>query len=548
MRTRVHRQRRTRTHFDTVQATSMRRSVFDRSFTHKTTFDFDRLYPIYVDEMLPGDTFQVDATVFARLSTPIFPIMDNVYLDTFFFAVPNRLVWDNWTKFMGERVNPDDDNDFMTPVLANVAGQGESLSAYFGIPTLQLANRSPVISLYHRAYNLIYNEWFRAQDIIDSAEVPKGDGPDNEALFPIRKRAKKRDYFTSALPYPQKGDAVTLPLAAQAPISGLGFRFPDGGLATNVNVREYDGSIEGRLVNYAQASPIRSPAQVDPTQGAAYARYMSAGGQPITPGPDIYADLSEVAALTVNELRLLFQTQRFLERDARSGTRYTELIQSHFGVKPLDMRLQRPEYLGGGRTHLDVASVPQTSATNDTSPQGNLSAYATALSGGHSFTYTASEHSMVIGLICAVPDITYQTNLDRMWTRRTRFDYYWPEFAHLGEQAILQREIHLSSATQDPEQVFGYIPRYDDYRYKNSKITGRFNSEFGVSSLDAWHLAQQFGTLSVDLNQSFIEYDTPADRVLAVTTEPHFICDMHFRNRCARVMPTYAVPGLIDHF
>jgi len=515
--------------FSEVPKATIERSSFDRSHGVKTTFDAGYLVPILVDEALPGDTFNTNMTAFARMATPIFPIMDNVYMDTHFFAVPVRLIWDNWKKFNGEQADPGDSIDYTVPVMT-APGSGyanQSLHDYFGIPTQVggLVHNS----LWHRAYNLIYNEWFRDQNLQDSVMVNKGDGPDSYTHYELLKRGKRHDYFTSCLPWPQKGDSVDLPLGTQAGV----FIQDVPGYTTGVDgyyLLTKDGSTDNRMTAYGA-----------PTLGTV------SGSSPVTNEQyyNLYADLSSATAATINQLREAFQIQKLLERDARGGTRYTEIVKSHFGVTSPDARLQRPEYLGGGSTPVNVTPIEQTSSTDDTSPQGNLAAMATASLTNHGFTKSFTEHCVILGLVSVRADLTYQQGLNRMFSRQTRYDFYWPALSHIGEQAVLNKEIYADGTAAD-ENVFGYQERYAEYRYKPSMITGKFRSN-DAQSLDAWHLSQEFSSLP-GLNSTFIEENPPLDRVIAVPSEPHFIFDSYISMKCARPMPVYSVPGKIDHF
>lgn len=518
--------------FSNLPQVEIPRSSFDRSFAHKTTFDAGLLIPIFLDEGLPGDSFNVNLNAFARLATPVNPIMDNMKMDVHYWAVPKRLVWDNFVKMMGEQENPGDSIDFETPLLASFAPPApESLSDYFGLPTNAILNG--VHCLFHRAYNLIWNEWYRDQNLQDALPVPKGDGPDPDTNYAVQRRGKRKDYFTSALPWPQKpnidGGSVQIPLGTSAPIVGFGPLFDQSPTTGGTVIKNSKGQNEA-LTNYFLGSEANIFASK--VLGGAY--------------PDITADLSSATASTINELRQAFQVQRMLERDARGGTRYTELIKSHFGVTSPDARLQRPEYLGGGTANVIVSPIAQTSSTDETTPQGNLSAVGTVSMNGVGFTKSFTEHTLIIGLVSVRADLTYQQGLPRMFSRSTRYDYYWPTLSHLGEQPILNKEIYYQNNPSQDNAVFGYQERYAEYRYKPSMITGKFRSTF-AQPLDSWHLSQEFTELPA-LNETFIQEDPPVDRVIAVQDEPHFIFDSFTNMRCARPMPLYGVPGLIDHF
>jgi len=515
--------------FSQIPRADIPRSQFNRSSGVKSTFDSGYLVPFFVDEALPGDTFRLKHSLFGRLATPVVPVMDNLFMDTFYFAVPVRLVWDNWQRFNGEQTDPGDSTDFLVPQVVSPVSTGfavGSLFDYFGVPT-GVPSLS-ISALFSRAYNLVYNEWFRDENLQDSVVVDRDDGPDNPADYVVRRRGKRHDYFTSCLPWPQKGPAVDLPLGTEAPIVGKNMLF-NGSTSNNNILHIMNASGQRTMVIPSTANTFNYAGSPAGAVGTSY----------------LIADLSQATAATIESLRQAFQVQRLYERDARGGSRYTEILRSHFGVVSPDARLQRPEYLGGSSSRILVHPVQQTSSTDATSPQGNLAAFGIVSDAGNGFSKSFTEHTLIIGLVNIRADLTYQQGLNRMWSRRTRWDFYWPALAHLGEQAVLNKEIYAQGTAAD-NLAFGYQERYAEYRYRPSQITGKFRSTY-AQSLDVWHLSQEFGSLPA-LNSTFIVDDPPLDRVIAVPAEPHILFDAYFDLICARPMPVYGVPGLVDHF
>lgn len=530
--------------FSQIPSTQIPRSVFDRSHGYKTTFNSGYLVPFYVDEVLPGDSFKLTATLFARLATPIVPFMDNLYLETFFFFVPNRLLWDNWQKFNGERKNPTDLTDFLIPTVSGTNVSNQTLWDYFGLPT-NVNKALKVNALPFRAYNLIFNEWFRDENLQESLKVPTGDGPDNLTDYNLVHRGKRHDYFTSCLPWPQKGPGVEISIGGSADVS-----IPAGNSLGQIALSQ-----SGALTVFPYAKTYRLDTGSRSHVIDSFYLQSSDGSEP---GPASFvnvgvtipaltgtANLSSATPISINDLRQAFQIQKLYERDARGGTRYTEILRSHFGVISPDARLQRPEYLGGSSARISINPVQQTSSTNETTPQGNLAAYGVVSDNFHGFSKSFVEHGYVFGFVNVRADLTYQQGLNRMWSRQGRFDFYWPVLAHLGEQAVLNKEIY-AQGTADDDKVFGYQERYAEYRYYPGQITGKFRST-DPQSLDSWHLAQKFSSLPT-LSSQFIQDNPPVDRVIAVQDEPQFLFDSYIRLKCARPMPVYSVPGLVDHF
>ncbi|QXP08335.1 MAG: major capsid protein [Arizlama microvirus] len=560
-----------------VPHADIQRSGFNRSSTHKTTFNFDYLVPVFLDEVLPGDTFDLTTHTFARLATPLVPIMDNLYLDSFYFYVPYRLLSATFKNLMGEEEVPGEyltkvptgTNPWYMPKLAT----GSTLVTmdmgdYFGLPLGTTVATDIISALPFRAYNLIWNEWFRDENLQGKAVFTTGAGPDTYADYVLRRRGKRHDYFTSCLPFPQKAPSVALPLGTRANIladqGSTGYRdvnlaldysngggppvitkYPMANYNYTIGTQEYDQPSKNWVIGGRPAGGPVSKPYLDPTAFV-----------------DCYkVDLSGATASTINDLRRAFQIQKMYERDARGGSRYTEIIRSHFGVVSPDARLQRPEFLGGGSSRLIIHAVEQNSATPSTAenaptgtPQGNLAAFGLIADTKHGFKRSFTEHGLIIGLVAARADITYQQGIHRMWRRQLRTDFYWPALAHLGEQSVLNQEIFRTGGDGVTDlTVFGYQERWAEYRYSNNRITGKFRSGL-TDTLDYWHMAESFASVP-SLNAAFIQSSTP-ERALAIkstggegaVTAPNLIADFHFNLNCVRPMPVYSVPGLIDHF
>lgn len=562
--------------FSAIPRAQIQRSVFNRSHDYKTTFDSGYLVPFYVDEVLPGDSFKLNCSVFCRLTTPIVPFMDNLYLETFFFFVPNRLVWKHWENFMGQQDNPGDSTDYLIPqtVAGNSGFAVGSVADYFGIPTS--VKGLSVSSLPFRAYQLIYNEWFRDENLQERVgawasaashkDDPVGDWNDtNSTGLTLLRRNKYHDYFTSALPWPQKGDAVDVNFGVGGAISWATDTFNFSARKTSSDRFEAIISNPKNLAfikpnlsmngDYAgNVATFTAPSADSPLIGhGGDVKFSGSGtGSNLVSATPTSMDLpylqfvgQQGAGLTINDLRQAFQVQKLLERDARGGTRYTEILRSHFGVVSPDARLQRPEYLGGSSTRILMNSVAQTAATNDVTPQANLSAFGLFGDSFHGFSKSFVEHGYIIGLVNVRADLSYQQGVNRMWSRKSRLDFYFPVLAHLGEQAILNKEIYAQGTAAD-DQVFGYQERFAEYRYSPSVITGKMRST-DPQTLDIWHLAQKFDSLPT-LSSQFIQDNPPVSRVVAVQNEPQFILDAWFDLKCIRPMPVYSVPGLVDHF
>lgn len=541
----------------------MSRSKFDRSFSLKTSFNVGDIVPFYVDEVLPGDTFDVKTSKVVRMQTLITPIMDNIYLDTYYFFVPNRLVWEHWKQFNGENTESAwlPSTEYSIPQLTAPSGGWSvgTIADYMGIPT-GVANLS-VSALPFRAYALICNEWFRDENLCDPLVVPTGDATvaGSNTVASVEdyakgatpyKAAKYHDYFTSCLPAPQKGPDVMIGLSGEANVFGNGYTlgWTNGtltggsrsgsalgdqntkvgtllsGSTTAGSTNEMPGG-DGKLWGIVQKSQVENPAY-----------------------SGLIADLSTATSATINQLRLAFQIQKLYEKDARGGTRYTEILKTHFGVTSPDSRLQRPEYLGGNRVPININQVVQNSATVEgETPLGNVAGYSVTSDTHSDFRQSFTEHGFVIGVMVARYDHTYQQGIERFWSRKTRFDYYWPVLANIGEQAVLNKEIYAQGTLEDDE-VFGYQEAWGDYRYKPNRVTGEMRSQY-AQSLDVWHLGDDYTKLPSLSSEWIVEDKTNVDRVLAVTSTNanQLFADLYINNQTTRPMPMYSIPGLVDH-
>lgn len=518
-----------------IENAQIPRSKFTGAWTRKTTFDAGYLVPFLVNEILPGDSMRYEATAYIRMSTPLFPIFDEQRVDTFFFFVPNRLLWTNWARFMGEQDNPADSIAFTVPRNTSPNG-GYALGTvhdHMGLPTVGsgIPGGSGYThqSLPLRAYNLIYNQWFRDQNVINSAAIFMGDTGGSVSDYPLQRRAKSHDYFTSALPWAQKFTAPNVPLAGQAPITGFGVILPSATTAGPVTVQETD------------PSPIIYASYFNPV-GPGFTAIKETAGV-----PQIYANLAAATGVAINTFRQAFMIQALLERDARGGTRYTEKIRAHFGVVNPDFRLQRPEYIGGGQTQLQITPIAQTAPTAGV-PLGALGGTGTA-AGQHTASYAATEHGWIIGLINIKSELSYQYGVHKMWDRLTQYDYYFPAFAGLGEQAILVRELYATGTVPNDTNVFGFQERWHEYRTQYSEVTGKFRG-YAVGTLDAWHLAQRF-TAAPTLSKTFLEDTPPMDRVLAAgaaAANQQYLADILIRRTAVRPIPMFGTPALIGRF
>lgn len=520
-----------------IEKANIPRSKFIGAWTRKTAFDAGYLVPFMVDEVLPGDHLSYDVTAYVRMATPIFPLFDNQRIDTFWFYVPARILWVNWNRFMGEQPNPGDSIAYTLPKLTSPVGGFAEFSIYdhMGIPiALEASSTIQVNSLPLRAYNRIWNDWFRDQNIQNRVPVRIDDSDDLVADYELKRRNKSHDYFTTALPWAQKFASPATPLTGLAPIQGIGLSNTNTSPSTEPVLETARGS-----VNYVLNSYIQNSGNIPSDQVMFWE--MDANG------PAIYADLSQATGMTINNFRQAFMIQSLVERDARGGTRYVELLRSHFGVINPDFRLQRPEYIGGGQSALNITPIAQTAPTEG-SVVGQLGGAGTAV-GQHRASYAATEHGYILGLINVRTELSYQQGLHKMWTRSTRYDFYWPSLAALGEQAVLRQEIYATGEDALDETVFGYQERWHEYRTRTSEVTGIMNST-RTGTIDSWHLAQEFAAPPT-LSDAFIRDEPPMTRVLAAggsANNQQYLADILIKRTAVRAIPTFGTPALLGRF
>ncbi len=567
--------RNTESHFSLLPRVDIQRSRFDRSASLKTSFNAGNIVPFFLEEVLPGDTFNVKTSRVVRMQTLLTPMMDNVYLDTYYFFVPNRLVWDHWKEFCGENTESAwiPETEYSIPQITAPAGgwQVGTLADYFGVPTG--VSGLSVSALPFRAYALIMNEWFRDENLQDPLVVPTDDSTVagvNTGTFvtDVAKgglpyiACKYHDYFTSALPAPQKGPDVTIPVGTAGPYpvvaqsntvpnpGSVGLTFVPYTATFNNAGQKWTGQVNQLRGNTGNSGAIGDPTAQNSSFGVVTTNSQFNGSaNKIIPNNLWALDSGDAAVATINQLRLAFQIQKFYEKQARGGSRYTEVVRSFFGVTSPDARLQRPEYLGGNRTPINVNQVIQQSGTGESvnTPQGTVVGMSLTTDSHSDFTKSFTEHGFIIGVMVARYDHTYQQGLNRLWSRKDKFDYYWPVFANIGEQAIKNKEIYAQGNDTDDE-VFGYQEAWAEYRYKPNQVTGEMRSQY-AQSLDVWHLADDYSKLP-SLSAEWIQEDGKTiDRVLAVSSDlaNQFFADIYVKNYCTRPMPMYSIPGLIDH-
>lgn len=529
-------------HYAQVPRAEIRRARFKRPFNLLTTINEGELVPIYCDEVLPGDTAKINMNALMRMSTPLYPVMDNCYCDFYFFFVPSRLLWDHFENLMGQNDSTywAEPTEYTTPKTKAPKGGWKvgTIADYFGIPTG--VENIEVNSMPFRAYCKIFNEWFRDENLQQPIpfstgdETTEGSNTWEDAQINTRQGGgelarvnKYKDYFTSCLPSPQKGESVKLPISGDANVY----------MYSTVQDKVYDGDIW-----------LESANQYAPRFNQQGDKLVQVFGSKTKNGSDetqsvFKADLSTVTAATINELRQAIAVQHILERDARTGTRYKEILQGAWGVTSPDARLDRSEYIGGYRLPININQVVQTSSTDTTSPQGNTGAYSMTTMSKNMCTYSATEHGYIIGLAAVRVEHSYQQGLARMWTRSTRFSYYDPMLANLGEQAVLNQEIYAQGTAQD-EEVFGYQEAWADYRYRTNMVTSEMRSTY-EQTLDAWHYADKYNEMP-KLSSNWIIEGKNIDRTLAVqsSNSHQFICNFYFDQTWTRPLPIYSIPGL----
>lgn len=522
--------------FSLAPQANIQRSIFDRSHSHKTTFDAGKLIPIYCEDVLPGDTVTMDMSTICRMTTPLYPVMDNAYLDTHWFFVPYRLLWEHWREFCGENSDPWAQDTVYEIPHGKVTAQFGQFWDYIGLPP---GVPCDVSALPLRAYQLIWNEWFRDQNLQSNQLVDTGDAF-NPAFGDILLSVNKyKDYFTSCLPSPQKGDPVLLPLGEWAPVYTRSETVPSDGSLIGLKWAHNGSTTTASVL-------ISGSAGVGNTVLGAGSGATSATAEPT----NLWADLGTATAATVNQLRQAFAIQRLLEADARGGTRYRELVKAHFGVDTGDARVQVPEYLGGKHIPINVSQVIQQSAAADEpTPLGNTGAFSKTVDRAGLFTKSFVEHGLLMGFVSVRTDHTYQQGVPRYLMRRQRYDFYWPELANIGEQPVKVSEIY---AAADPENslIFGYQEAWADYRYSPNRVSGAFRSS-SPQSLDVWHYADDYASRPYLGGSWITETDDNIARTLAVQDSEvadQFLLDCYFQARWARPMPLYSVPGLEGHF
>lgn len=524
-----------------IERARVPRSRFTNQFGHLTTFDAGYLVPILCDEVLPGDHLRYNVTAYIRMATALFPLFSNQRFDTHFFFVPARILWDNWERMQGAQDAPTDTIAYTVPVinLTDVTGNVvASVFDYMGFPVGNIAagQTLPTNALPYRAYNRIWNDWFRDQNIQGVVANNKGNGPDASTDYTLRQRAKSHDYFTSALPWPQKFTPLQTLFTGTAPVVGIGILDATAVPASGGTYRESDGGAD-----VYTASPVFST--VGNGMGVKFnTAAIASGSNP----PQIFADLAQATGVTINALRQAWLVQDLLERDARGGTRYTEIIRSHFGVISPDFRLQRPEYIGGGQTPINITPIAQTATGGG--GLGALGGVGSAV-GTHSASYAATEHGYIIGLASVRTELAYQQGLHRMFSKSTRYDFYMPALAGLGEQAIYRQEIYATGTDASDQTVFGYQERWHEYRTRYSTVSGLFRSKV-ASNIDEWHLAQEFSAAPT-LSNAFIIDSPPMTRVLAAgaaATNQQYIADILFNRTAIRPVPMFGTPATLARF